>query len=94
MKVEVRYFTFLREITRRRAEIIEIEDDLRIEELLNTVCKMYGKEFEEILFKEKGHLADAVKVLINGSNIWRSEGLSTTLKEGDIVQLLPPIGGG
>ena len=94
MKVEVKFFTSLREITGKKVDTIQLQNSISVEELLNMLSTKYGKEFTEYIYNKKGDVQSFLSILVNGKNINVLQGLKTQLKEGNIVAVLPPVGGG
>lgn len=94
MKVEVRFFTSLREITGEKVEKIQLNGIITVEELLSKLSKKYGGEFKEYLYNEEGNLHGYLSILVNGKSTKILQGLDTKLKEGDVIAILPPVGGG
>jgi molybdopterin synthase sulfur carrier subunit len=94
MKVEVRFFTSLREITGKKKEEVQLQSTITVEELLTGLSKKYGEEFREYFYNEEGNVHDYLLILVNGKSTNVLQGLDTELKEGDIIAVLPPVGGG
>lgn len=94
MKVEVRFFTSLREITGKKKEEVQLQSTINVEELLTELSKKYGGEFREYLYNEDGNVHNYLSILVNGKSTNALQGLDTELKEGDIIAILPPVGGG
>ena len=94
MKVEVKFFTSLREITGKKTDEIQLQNDATVEELLTLLSKKYGKNFREYLYDKKGKVQGFLSFLVNGKNINALEGFNTKLKQGDTIAILPPVGGG
>ena len=94
MKVEVKFFTSLREITGKKTEEIMLTDITTVEELLTKLSEKYGKNFRAYLYSKNGKVQGFLSVLVNGKNINALEGFDTKLKQGDTVAILPPVGGG
>ena len=94
MKVEVKFFTSLREITGKKVDEVQLQDIITVEELLTQLSKKYGKEFREYLYDEKGKVHGYLSILVNGKSTNVLQGLDTELIEGDTVAILPPVGGG
>ena len=94
MKITVKFFTSLREITGKKEYEIQLANIITVEELLANLSKKYGKKFTEYLYDEKGKVQKYIQVLINSRCINELQGFETKLKEGDIVAILPPVGGG
>ena len=94
MKIEIKFFTSLREITGKKVETLQLEKSITIDLLLILLSNKFGKEFKEYVFNKNGEVQDFLSFLINGKNINKLEGFATKLKEGDILAILPPVGGG
>jgi molybdopterin synthase sulfur carrier subunit len=94
MKVEVKFFTSLREITGKKVEEIQLQSVITVEELLILLSEKYGKKFREYIYNKKGKVHGFLSFLVNGKNINVLQGFDTELKQGDIIAILPPVGGG
>jgi molybdopterin synthase sulfur carrier subunit len=94
MKVEVKFFTSLREITGKKADEIQLQSVITVEELLNLLSEKYGKKFTEYIYNKEGKVQDFLSFLVNGRNINVLQGFDTELKQGDIIAIIPPVGGG
>jgi molybdopterin synthase sulfur carrier subunit len=94
MKVEVKFFTSLREITGKKADEIPLQTVSTVEELLNLLSEKYGEKFREYIYDKKGNVQDFLSFLVNGRNINVLQGFDTELKQGDIIAIIPPVGGG
>jgi len=94
MKVIVKFFTTLREITDKREEEIKSSKDLTVGELLEQLSKKYGRRFMDYVYDKKGNVQSYLQFLVNGRSITTREGFKTKLKEGDRVAIIPPVGGG
>ncbi|MCX8137432.1 MoaD family protein [Pyrobaculum aerophilum] len=81
MKIHIKYFSALRDITGKTSETIEIPNGYTLGDVINWFFKNYPKAE---VFKEE------LLVLVNG----RSLDWSYELKEGDEVALMPPVSGG
>jgi molybdopterin synthase sulfur carrier subunit len=94
MKIKVKFFTSLREITGKKEDEIQLPSIITVEELLAHLSKKYGKGFTEYLYDEKGDVRTYIQILINGRSINVLKRFETKLKEGDTVAIFPPVGGG
>jgi len=94
MKVTVKFFTTLREITDKREEEITSSKDLTVGELLEQLSKKYGHRFMDYIYDKKGNVQSYLQFLVNGRSITTRKSLKTKLKEGDRVAIIPPVGGG
>lgn len=94
MKVKVKFFTTLREITGKREEEIKSSGDLTVDELLEQLSKKHGRRFTDYVYDETGNVRSYLQFLINGRSITIMQGFKTRLREGDSVAIIPPVGGG
>jgi MoaD family protein len=90
IKIKVKLFTSLREISGKKMVEIDCPSKITIKELLMNISEKFGSRFTEYLFNEKEEVRKYIQVLLNG----RARGLETILEEGDTIALLPPVGGG
>jgi molybdopterin synthase sulfur carrier subunit len=97
LKVSVRFFTTLREITGKREETLEFPDgeNVTVEKVLGKLAERYGKGFVEYVYDSKtGEVKGFLQFLINGRSASTLKGLETELADGDVLAIIPPVGGG
>lgn len=97
MQVSVRFFTSLREITNKKEETLKFQEGekITIGLVLKTLTQRYGKCFVEYVYDRKtGAVKGFLQFLINGKSATSLGGLETELKDGDVLAILPPVGGG
>ena len=95
MRVTVRYFATLREITGIREEQVELQNNAKAEELLNQLVRKHGSRFEEYVVEEKtGAVRAHILFLIDGTSLNSLGGLEARLADGCVVAIMPPVGGG
>ena len=97
VKVSVRFFTSLREITGKREEILEFSrgEGATVEDALKRLGELHGKSFAEYVYDPKsGEVRGFLQFLVNGRNVTSNKGLKTKLSNGDVLAIIPPVGGG
>ena len=97
MKVKVRFFTSLREIVGKREETLSFNKDekVTVDLVLKMLTKKYGNPFSEYVYDSKISQPKAfLQFLVNGNSALTLNGLETELKDGDLLAILPPVGGG
>ena len=97
MEVKVRFFTNLREIVNKREQTLTFteEENVTVDLILKTLSQKYGKPFTEYVYNGKtGQPKNFLQFLINGTSTSTLNGLETELKDGDVLAILPPVGGG
>jgi len=92
MKIKVKTFATFRSCIGQEF-LVDIPEGTRVIGLLELLTD--GKpDFYNMLFESSGVLKDYVNILINGRNISFIEGLESGIREGDVVAMFPPVGGG
>jgi len=97
LNVSVRFFGSLRALVGKKMECIKFEDreEATVEKVLKRLSEIYGKDFVEYVFDGKtGEIQSYLLLLVNGRSITVLGGLNTRLIDGDVLAILPPVGGG
>jgi molybdopterin synthase sulfur carrier subunit len=96
LQVSVRFFTSLREIVNRKEETLEFPEGekVTVDNVLKTLSQRYGKRFVEYVYDETGEVRGFLQLLVNGKSASTLNGLQTELQDGDVLAILPPVGGG
>ncbi|MGE5422165.1 MAG: MoaD/ThiS family protein [Ignavibacteriales bacterium] len=81
--INVQYFGRIRQLTGKQGDEIKAG---KVSEVIRQIEKLYGRN----IAKE----AEKCFVMVNGRNAALIKGFRTQLKSGDLVQILPPTGGG
>jgi len=78
-------------------ECVEFEDrgEATVEKVLRRLSEIYGQDFVEYIFDGRtGETQSYLLLLVNGRSITVLDGLETRLVDGDVLAILPPVGGG
>ena len=97
MQVSVRFFTSLREIIGRKEENLEFSEGekVTVDMVLKMLAQRYGNRFVEYVYDAKtGEVRGFLQFLVNGKSAATLNGLETELEDGDVLAILPPVGGG
>ena len=97
MQVSVRFFTSLRETVGKKEETLTFPKNSKVtvDTILKTLAQRYGKRFVEYVYDEKtGEVKGFLQFLVNGKSAAALNGLQTELEDGDVLAILPPVGGG
>ena len=94
MKVSVRFFAALREIVGKKEQTLEFQKDkdITIEKVLKRLTELHGKDFVEYVYDmQTGEVRSYLQLLVNEKSVMT---LKTRLKDGDVLAIIPPVGGG
>jgi MoaD family protein len=97
LQVSVRFFTSLREIVDKKEETLKFPEGSKVtvDTVLKTLAQRYGKSFVEYLYDEKtDDVKGFLQFLVNGKSATTLSGMQTKLEDGDVLAILPPVGGG
>jgi MoaD family protein len=97
LQVSVRFFTVLREVTGKKEETLEFPEDQKVTvgAVLKSLSERYGKNFAEYVFNpQTGVVKGFLQFLINSKGSGTLKALETELAEGDVLAIVPPVGGG
>jgi molybdopterin synthase sulfur carrier subunit len=97
LQVSVRFFTSLREIVDKKEENLEFSEGekVTVDMVLKTLVQRYGERFVEYVYDRKtGEVRGFLQFLVNGKSATTLDGLETELEDGDVLAILPPVGGG
>lgn len=72
---------------------IEIEANT-VGDAISVLVTKFGNEFERRVLEVSGEPKRLLNFYVNGKNIRFLSNLETDLKDGDVVMLLPAVGGG
>jgi sulfur-carrier protein len=95
MLIKIRLFTHLRELAGKREETMNFQEKtVTVKQVLNALSQTYGKPFDDYVFEADGHVKGFLQFLINGTSAATLSGLDSQLRDGDVLAILPPVGGG
>ena len=97
MQVSVRFFTSLRELTGKKEETLKFREGktVTVDKVLKRLAKRHGKSFVEYVYDSKtGEVKGFLQFLVNGRSASTLNGLDTKLADGDVLAIIPPVGGG
>lgn len=94
MKITMRFFTILKDITKKNKEELEVPQTTTIEDLLSLLSKKYGLQFKNYIYDPDGQTKPHLQFLVNWTNITTLNGFKTSLNEHDEIAIIPPVSGG
>ncbi len=94
MEVEIKFYAMLREATGKKREVVELPEKSSVGDLMDLLVGQYGVEFGRYIYDEKKQVRDYLSFMLNGINVNSLGGFNTVLRDGDVLAILPPVGGG
>ncbi|MGQ3411869.1 ubiquitin-like small modifier protein 1 [Natrinema sp. LN54] len=92
MDIDLRFFATFREAVGEKERTRTVDDDATVGDVLTALEAEYDGLEGQLL--EDGTIRPQLSVLKNGRNVVHMEGVDTTLAEGDVVSVFPPVAGG
>jgi MoaD family protein len=97
LRVSVRFFTVLREVVGKREESLQFSEGIKVTvgSVLERLVESYGEYFADYVYVGgTGVVKGFLQFLINGKSAVTFKGLDTELVDGDVLAIVPPVGGG
>jgi MoaD family protein len=91
--ITVRFYGVAYDIVGSRERSFNLENSTSILDLLNLMIDVYP-DLIGLVFDEHLEFRDYLSISVNNVDIRGKNGVDTVLKDGDVVYLMPPIGGG
>jgi len=91
--ITVRFYGVAYDIVKKREQGFILDKKSSILDLLKFMIKFYPC-MHDFIFDENSEFRDYFSISVNNVDIRGMNGVNTLLKDGDIVYLMPPIGGG
>jgi MoaD family protein len=73
---------------------IKIENNNTLMDIMHVLMEKYGELGEKILDLNTFRIHQSYKILLNGKNVDLQQDLKIKVRNGDVLALLPPVGGG
>lgn len=92
MDIDLRFFATFREAVGEKERTRTVPDDATVGDVLESLEAEY--EGLEGRLLADGEVRPQLSVLKNGRNVVHMAGVDTTLADGDVVSVFPPVAGG
>ncbi|MEF8841120.1 MAG: ubiquitin-like small modifier protein 1 [Haloarculaceae archaeon] len=93
MNVELRCFGPVRDAVGAKTAERELPEGATVGDLLADLVAD-APELEGQLADGSGEVSESINVTVEGQNVRQLDGAATTLAEGDVVRIAPPVVGG
>ena len=93
MNVKVRFYGMVYDEVGTREWEMEMDGESTVNDLLSILVERHPP-LSSVVFDDEGIFREYLEVAVNQMVIIGLNGLETTLSEGDVVLIMPPIGGG
>lgn len=90
-QVTVLLHAMFKEIAGKREIKQELNSNTNLRTILDQLARKYGKDFNQILDSKTGQITGDTLVMLNGQSLKKTD---VQLKDGDIIMISVPIGGG
>jgi MoaD family protein len=90
-RVTILLHAMFKEIAGKREIIKEVNADTSLNTILDDLATKYGRDFREIIDARTGQINVETLVMLNGQSMRKTD---VPLKDGDIIMISVPIGGG
>ena len=90
----MRFFAALREIVGKKEETLEFPQDkgVTIAKVLKELTKLHGKDFTDYIYDaQTSEVRSYLQILVNEKS---TTTLKAKLQNGDVLAIIPPVGGG
>jgi len=91
VQVRVLLHAMFKEIAGVREITQELNRDYTLGEVLRELAGKYGKDFKTVVDTKTGLVSADTLVMLNGQSIRKTD---TQLKNGDVIMISVPVGGG
>lgn len=93
MNVELRCFGPVREAVGAKTAERELPGGATVADLLSELVAD-APELDGQLLDGTGEVSESINVTVDGDNVRQLDGAATTLSDGDVVRIAPPVVGG
>ena len=90
----VKYFAMIRDMTRKRQDVLDFGEEASVQTLLTELRELHGEAFKQNVVTASGSLKKGLILLLNGEAVNPKEFRIKMLKDGDVAAVMPPVGGG
>jgi len=90
-RVKILLHAMFKEIAGEREITQDLNENSPLQVVLDELARKYGKDFKEIVDPKTGQISADALVMLNGQSVRKTD---VQLKDGDVIMISVPIGGG
>jgi len=90
-RVTVLLHAMFKEIVGKREITQDLNPNTALQVVLDELARKYGKDFKQIIDSKTGQIGVDTLVMLNGQSVRKTD---VPLKDGDVIMISVPIGGG
>ena len=90
-QVKVLLHAMFKEIAGTREITQDLNSDTTLRAVLDELARKYGEDFKQVVDSETGQISLDTLVMLNGQSVKKTD---LQLKDGDVIMISVPIGGG
>ena len=90
-RVTVLLHAMFKEIVGKREITQDLNPNTVLQVVLDELARKYGKDFKQIIDPKTGQIGVDTLVMLNGKSVRKTD---VPLKDGDVIMISVPIGGG
>ena len=91
IEVKIVFLSFIEDLAGKKEEIITLEKNSTLNDLLNSIKKVFNKELSNLIFSSSGEIKKYILIGLNGKSV---KEFAIELNQGDEITILPAIAGG
>ena len=89
----LKLFATLRDVAGAKELSVNFEEGQTVRQLVSSIQTTLPK-LGDLILNADGTLSEAVQIFVHGRNVMWLNGLDTTIRNEDIITLIPPSAGG
>jgi MoaD family protein len=90
-QVKVLLHAMFKEIAGTREITQDLNSDTTLRAVLDELARKYGEDFKQVVDSKTGQISLDTLVMLNGQSVKKTD---LQLKDGDVIMISVPIGGG
>lgn len=90
-QVKVLLHAMFKEIAGTREITQDLNSDTTLRTVLDELARKYGEDFKQVVDSKTGQISLDTLVMLNGQSVKKTD---LQLKDGDVIMISVPIGGG